>query len=89
MTTKTTAFKPPFRQKPAAKEALTFTFTVPFEHCGALRSAVDEISTIVGGRLEGIHAYDKEAALTHAAAALGALRACVNAKVGVGAKHYA
>jgi len=89
MTNSAKSFKPPFRQKPAAKEAVTFTFTVPFEHCSALRSAIDEISNEVGGRLEGPHAYDKEQALTHAAAALGALRAEVNAKVPAGSKHYA
>lgn len=82
-------FKPPFRQKPPAKEAITFCFTVAFEHCSALRSAIDEISGEIGGRLEGPHAYDKEAALTHAAAALGSLRAEVNSKVLSGNKNYA
>ena len=85
----TVPFAPPFRSKPAVKEPITFTFTVPYEHCAALRSAIDEISNEVGGRLEGPHAYDTEQALTHAACALGALRAEVFRKVPAGSKHYA
>ena len=85
---KTKEFKPPFRQKPEQKPALTFTFTVPHEFGSALKSAVDEISETIGGRLEGPHAFAKEGALTKAAAAVAALRASVNQQVKFGSADY-
>jgi hypothetical protein len=81
-------FKPPFRQKPAQKEAITITFTIAHEFGPALKSAVDEISDIVGSRLEGPHSFAKEGALTNAAAAVGALRAAVNEKVKYASVDY-
>jgi hypothetical protein len=85
---KTREFKPPFRQKPESKPALVFTFTIPNEFGPALKSAVDEISETIGARLEGPHAYEKEGALTHAAAAIAALRASVNQQVKRGSAAY-
>jgi hypothetical protein len=60
---------------------LEITFCVLARTGPALRSAILEISNIVGERLEGPHAWDKEQALTHAAMALGALRTSVCAAV--------
>ena len=54
----------------------------------ALRSAIEDISNEIGGRLEGIHHYAKEDALTEAAAALGPLRAAVNAVIPVGHEDH-
>lgn len=65
----------------------------------ALRSAIEDLSNEIGGRLEGIHVYQQEDALTEAAAALGPLRAGVNRVVPeghvdhdnptpLGAKHF-
>jgi hypothetical protein len=61
------------RQK-AEDELVPITFLVQRKRLPALRSAVDEISTIVGGRLEGNLPYPRAQALTDAAIALGALR---------------
>jgi hypothetical protein len=68
---------------------VTITFSVPDEAAPALRSAVEEISNEVGGRLEGSHRYDKEEALTRAAVALGKLRAAVNRAIPEGDQNYA
>lgn len=84
----TVPFRPPFRSKPELKPARTFTFTVDDVFCTALKSAVDELSELIGEKLEGKQAYDTEQAWTHAAIAVGALRAAVNAQVKCGAKHY-
>jgi hypothetical protein len=51
------------------------------DHGPALRSAIEEISNTVGGRLVGSHRYAKEQALTDACVVLGALRAAVNSVV--------
>ena len=81
-------FKPPFRGGPALQPDRTFTFTVPGAFASALKSAVDELSERIGQRLEGPSAYDTEQALTHAAAAVGQLRAAINAQVKAGSRHY-
>ena len=57
---------------------------IPSRFGPALRSAIEDISNEIGGRLEGIHQYTKEDALTEAATALGPLRAAVNAVIPVG-----
>ena len=54
----------------------------------ALRSAMEDITNEIGGRLEGIHKYEKEDALTEAAIATNALRAAVNQVVPVGHEDH-
>lgn len=60
---------------------ITVSFAIPKEVGSALRSAVEEISYIIGQRLEGRYSFAREQALTDAAEALGPLRAAVNAVV--------
>lgn len=54
----------------------------------ALRSAMEDITNEIGGRLEGIHKYEKEEALTEAAIATNALRAAVNQVVPAGHEDH-
>jgi hypothetical protein len=54
---------------------------IPSRFGPALRSAMEDMTNEIGGRLEGIHQYEKEDALTEAAAAANPLRAAVNAVV--------
>lgn len=68
--------------------AKTFTFTISDEHAPALRSAIDELSSLIGSRLEGQHRFAKETALTDAAITVGALRAAVFAQVPKGDPNY-
>ena len=63
-------------------------FRVHDEHAPALRSAVEELTNEVTGRLEGIHSYAQEQSLTDAAVALSALRAAVFEKVPLGDPFY-
>jgi hypothetical protein len=84
----TVPFKPPFRSKPEPKPPRVFTFAVPDMFCTAFKSAVDDLSDQIGAKLEGPKPYDTEQALTHAAIAVAALRAAVNAQVKAGAKDY-
>lgn len=74
--------------RPAVQGEITISFTVPADRAPALRSAVEEISNEVGGRLEGRHTYAKEQALTDAAIGLGRLRAAVNKAVPAEDPHY-
>lgn len=67
---------------------ITFTVTVPDEHAPALRSVVDDMSAMIGMRLEKRSKPKKEAALTRAASALGALRAATNAAIPEGDSDY-
>lgn len=60
---------------------LTFTFSVPDEHGGALRAAIEGLRNDIGEKLTGNHRYEKEEALTQAAAALGPLAAAINEQV--------
>lgn len=83
------AVPPLDRQYHGHARMIRISFEVREEHAPALRSAVEEISNEIGGRLEGPHAFAKEEALTNAAIALGALRAAVNAKVPAGDPYYA
>lgn len=54
----------------------------------AFRSAMEDITNEIGGRLEGIHKYEKEDALTEAAIATNALRAAVNQVVPAGHEDH-
>ncbi len=67
---------------------VTFTVVVPDEHAPALRSVVEEMSAMIGTRLEKRSKQKKEAALTRAACALGALRAATNAVILKGDPEY-
>jgi hypothetical protein len=62
--------------------------TVADEHAPALRSALDELRNIVGGRLEGVHPFAREDALTRAAVAVGDLAAGFNAVIPAGDPDY-
>jgi hypothetical protein len=64
------------------------SFEVADIHAPALRSAIEEISNEVGGRLTGQHAFAKEQALTDAAIGLGTLRKAINKVVGAGDPNY-
>lgn len=68
--------------------AKTFTFTISDKHAPALRSAIDELSGLIGSRLEGQHRFAKETALTDAAIGIGKLRASVFAQVPKGDPNY-
>lgn len=69
-------------------EILEITFTVRRGDAPALKSALDEIRGEVGGRLEGMHLFAKEAALTNAARALGRLYHAVHRLVPTGDAYY-
>lgn len=68
---------------------IAISFEVHPDHAPALRSVVEEMSNIIGTRLEAPHAYDKEAALTNAALVMGILRRAVNQAIPAGDPHYA
>lgn len=65
------------------------SFKVRLSDAPALRSAIEEIRSKVGTRLEGKHRYAKEQALTNAARAIAALAAAVNEKAAGGDPDYA
>lgn len=68
---------------------LEITIRIPDSHGPAFKSAVDEMSDTLGTRLESQHRFDKEEALTHAAASFGVLRAAVSEQVAEGNRYYA
>lgn len=72
-----------------SNEKIHFSFAVYTDQAPALRSAIDEISNDLGGRLTGSHSFAKEEALTDAVIALGILRKEVFSKVPAGDAHYA
>jgi hypothetical protein len=76
------------KQRERSSRLLTITLQVPVEISPALRSAVEEISYIVGQRLEGSYSFAREQALTDAAEALGIVRAAVNKQVPKEDSHY-
>ena len=76
------------KQRERSNRFLIITFRVPVEIAPALRSAVEEISYIVGQRLEGSYSFAREQALTDAAEGLGALRAAVNKLISREDSHY-
>lgn len=80
--------KPSTPRAPFKGTKTMVSFEVFDELLPALKSAVEEISNEIGGRLEGPHSFDREEALSDAAMALGALRAAVNAIVPAGHPHY-
>ena len=65
-----------------------FVIEIPDEFAPAFKSAVEEQSNSIGTRLESQHKYDKQDALTFAAAAFGILRAAVSEQVPEGSKYY-
>lgn len=67
---------------------IRISFTVRAAVAPALRSAIEEISNDIGGRLTGSHRYAKEQALTDAAIALAELRVAVTRKVPAGDPNY-
>jgi hypothetical protein len=86
----TTVTAPRFTRTPRreAPRTITITFDVSSEHAPALRSAVEELSYILGSRAEGSHSFAKEAAITEAVIAVGALRAAVCRQIPAGDPHY-
>jgi hypothetical protein len=64
------------------------TTEIPSEFGPALRSALEDLSNILGERLVGVHKFEREDALTFAVAALGPLRAAVNQVVPEGHPDY-
>ncbi|MCC2627770.1 MAG: hypothetical protein K0S14_1420 [Thermomicrobiales bacterium] len=64
------------------------TAEIPSEFGPALRSALEDLSNIIGERLVGVHKFEREDALTFAATAVGTLRAAVNQIVPEGHPDY-
>lgn len=69
-------------------ETIAIVLNVPAAVAPALRSVVEEMSHMVGQRLERSYGIAREQALTNAAEAMGILRAAVNAKVAREDRHY-
>lgn len=61
---------------------------IPTKFGPALRSALEDISNQIGGRLQSDMKFALEDALTEAATALGPLRAAINQIVPEGHKDY-
>lgn len=79
----------PNRQYPENTPGMTrITFEVADEHAPALRSAVEELSNLLGTRLEGAHSFAKEQALTDATICVGTMRAAVNRVIAKGDPNY-
>lgn len=76
------------RPVPQGDPEITISFTIRRSKGPALRSAVEEISSIIGSRLEGSHSYPKEFSLTDAAITVGSLRAAVNKAIPAGDPFY-
>lgn len=76
------------KQRERSNVFVVVSFRVPVEIAPALRSAVEEISYIVGQRLEGSYSFAREQALTDAAEGLGILRAAVNKLISKEDSHY-
>lgn len=76
------------KQRERSNAFIVISFRVPVEIAPALRSAVEEISYIVGQRLEGSYSFAREQALTDAAESLGILRAIVNKLIPREDSHY-
>jgi len=68
--------------------AIEITLRMPAEIAPAFRSAVDEFSNELGGRLEGSFSFAREQAITDAVRAFGILRATINARIPKGDPHY-
>ena len=76
------------KQRERSNVFIIISFRVPVEIAPALRSAVEEISYILGQRLEGSYSFAREQALTDAVEGIGALRAAVNKKISREDSHY-
>jgi hypothetical protein len=61
---------------------------IPSEFGPALRSALEDLSNILGERLVGVHKFEREDSITFAVTALGPLRAAVNQVVPQGDPNY-
>lgn len=76
------------RVPPLPSPPIHIEFFVAPHLAPALKSAVDEISNLIGTRLEGPSKFAKEDALTRAAIALGLLRAAITEQVPRGDRDY-
>lgn len=65
-----------------------FVIRVHDEHAPAFRSAIEEIAEEIAGRLEGMHSFAQEQALTDALVPIHNLRAQVFQTVAAGDPHY-
>lgn len=80
---------PDNRPKPwALARRVEIRFDVSAEVAPALRSAIEEISNDIGGRLTGSYRHSREQALTDAAIGLAALRKALFAVVPAGDVNY-
>jgi hypothetical protein len=59
---------------------VTISFEVPAHCLPSFRSAIEELSNLIGTRLESSRRFGEEDALTYAAVGVGALRGAVGAK---------
>lgn len=69
-------------------ETLTFTFTVPKSCAPALKSALEDVDSKLGTKIEGVNRYAVEDAWTRGALALAALRVVINQQVFEGDPDY-
>lgn len=67
---------------------LTLQFDVHPDHAPALRSAIDDFTSIIGTRMESKYDYETEDALVRASIAIARLRAAVFAAVPEGDKKF-
>lgn len=58
------------------------------EHAPAFRSAVEEMANELGGRVEGMHSFAQEQALTDALIAIGALKTETFRRIPKGDPHF-
>lgn len=72
----------------ARGSVVEITIRVYDEHAPAFRSAVEELANEIGGRLEGMHSFAQETALTDALCAVGELKAETFKKIPAGDPHY-
>jgi len=76
------------KQRERSNRYIDIVIRVPVEIAPALRSAVEEVSTIVGTRLESPQGFAREQALTDAAEALLIVRKAVYSKIPKEDTHY-
>lgn len=63
-------------------------FRIHDVHAPAFRSAVEELANELGGRVEGMHSFAQETALTDALVAVGHLKAETFRRIPKGDPHY-
>lgn len=78
----------PAPKRPPTSDKIRITFDVYEEFAPALRSAIDELSTILGSRATGSHRFSKEQAITDAIISVAALRVAVFAAISAGDPNY-